>query len=154
MTIPYNPKEATETPEGNRPVLESGEYNATMTACRVNDRGEYEIDWAVYNGSEQVYLRQWLNMTKGFHIHHLGCIAKHINMEQAYNDGTFNPAAGVNRNFKLRVTKKPAKNNPGQFRNWVDGIDPTPAAPSASQEVFTNPPGGDHKPVDDSDIPF
>ena len=157
-TIPYDPNAASEAPD-ERPVIESGDYNATMKSCKVNDRNEYEIDWVVYHGADEVYLRQWLNMAKGFHIHHLGCIARHLGMEEAYRNRTFNPASGVGRNFKIKVAKKPARNNPGKFRNWVDGIDDTVPA---SQQVMTPAPapapapnaGGDHKPVDDSDIPF
>jgi len=152
VTLKYDPSAATEEP-ANRPVLESGSYTATMTACRVNDRNEYEIDWTVYRGSDEVYLRQWLDMQKGFHVHHLKCIASHLSQMDAFNTGSFNPASGVNRNFGLKVTKKEARNKPGTFRNWVDGIDPTPAK-SASQTPPSERPGGNHTPVDDDDVPF
>ena len=160
--IPYDPNAASEAPE-ERPVIESGDYNATMKSCKLNDRGEYEIDWVVYSGANEVYLRQWLNMSKGFHVHHLGCIARRIGMEHSYKSGSFNPASGVNRNFRLKVTKKPAKNNPGKFRNWVDGIDDTVPASEQITTPTSNPAstpdpapvtGGNHKPADDNDIPF
>ena len=127
MTIPYDPNTATDT-QSTRPILESGDYSATLSSVTINDRNEYELNWDAYHGNQTVYLRQWLDMKKGFHVHHLKCLAKLVGQIDDFEAGTFNPANCVNRNFKIKVTKKEARNNPGKYRNWVDGIEQSDAA--------------------------
>tara|TARA_R110002012_G_scaffold124791_3_gene275991 strand:- start:2395 stop:2841 length:447 start_codon:yes stop_codon:yes gene_type:complete len=144
MTIPYDKGIENANPS-SRPILESGIYTATMKSVKINQNNEYEIDWDVYHNNEVVYMRQWLNLTKGFHVHHLKCIAKLVGAMDAYEAGTFDPRNYTGRNGRLKVTKKAARDNPGQFRNWVDEIigesasqtpptPPTPPPPAAPAE--------------------
>ena len=126
MTIPYDPSIASDAPVV-RPVVPSGNYNATFKSVKVNDNNEYEIDWDVYHNNEVVYLRQWLQMTKPFHVHHLKNIARLVGQIDRFQSGSFDPVVAVGRNFQIRITKKPSKNNPGSFRNWVDEIVLPPA---------------------------
>jgi hypothetical protein len=127
MTLSYDKSIASDSP-ASRPIVESGVYNATLKAVKINQNDEYELDWDVYNGSDVVYMRQWLNMSKGFHVHHLKCLAKCFGAIEQYEAGSFDPRHFTGRNSSIRVTKKEAKNNPGQFRNWIDEII-VPAAP-------------------------
>ena len=145
MTIPYDPSIASES-MGERPVLESGDYLATLSSVTINDKNEYELNWDTYNGAQTVYLRQWLNMKTGFHVHHLKCLAKIVGQEQQFIDRTFNPANCVNRNFKIKVTKKEAKKQPGTYRNWVDAIMESGAATTAPVPPLPPIPSNDEVP--------
>jgi len=139
MTLSYDKSIASDSP-AVRPVVDSGFYDATLKAVKINQNNEYELDWDVYNGSDVVYMRQWLNMSKGFHVHHLKCIAKCFGAIEQYESGLFDPRNFTGRNARIRVTKKEAKNNPGQFRNWIDEIivpliaEP-PAAPTIKDDT-------------------
>ena len=129
MTIPYDPNIASES-RGERPILEGGDYSATLSSVTINDRNEYELNWDAYHGNQTVYLRQWLNMKTPFHVHHMKCLARLVGQIDDFEARTFNPANCVGKNFKIEVTKKEAKKQPGTYRNWVDGIKESDAAAS------------------------
>jgi len=134
--IPYNPDSASTS--GNAyPVLEAGEYKATLIGVEISEQTTYICQYQVFsptvpNGS--IVLKDWLNMTKGVCVHRLKNMARAMNRIEDFDAGTFDPASATNYTMTLKISKKASRDGVGH-KNWIDDIVTVESTASPAAEV-------------------
>lgn len=148
----YNPKDA------ERPVLEKGEYEATIVSAehKTSKKGApmCEVILKVYSpdGSET---QVWDYLLPGPGTWKIKSMAEALGQEALFADGTFDPANFIQRNLRVDIGIKPASGGYAESNQIRDYQPSTLVVKAALASTGSRkPPESPHKPMQPEEIPF
>ncbi len=142
--------------DGDWELLPKGTYSATVTkaAEKTSKSGHemIELGLCVYadDGSERYV---WDYLLSHAMLHRIKHFCEATGMEGLWESDELTAADCEGKDVTVKVDIEPAKNNYKAKNKVVDYVAASGKAAAAPAQAQAQPPG-DHKPVEESDIPF